>query len=53
MSSLFYKTVVLCESDSDCKMYSLIDNYLKLKEKKYSETLFIHCGGKHRIPKIA
>lgn len=53
MSSLFHKTVVLCESDSDCKMYSLIDNYLKQKEGKYSETLFIHCGGKQRISKIA
>ena len=53
MSSLFHKTVVLCESDSDCKMYSLIDNHLKQKEGKYSETLFIHCGGKQRISKIA
>ncbi|MPM59045.1 hypothetical protein SDC9_105883 [bioreactor metagenome] len=53
MSSLFHKSVVLCESDSDCKMYSIIDNYIKQTEGKYSESLFIHCGGKHRMAKIA
>lgn len=53
MSSLFYKSVVLCESDSDCKMYSVIESHLKQSSGKYSETLFIHCGGKHRMAKIA
>ncbi len=53
MSSLFHKSVVLCESDSDCKMYSIIENHLKRMEGKYSETLFVHCGGKHRMAKIA
>ena len=52
MSSLFHKSVVLCESDSDCKMYSVVENYIKQKNGKYSETLFIHCGGKHRMAKI-
>ena len=53
MSSLFHKTVVLCESDSDCKLYSVIDSHLKQEEGKYSETLFLHCGGKQRMPRIA
>lgn len=53
MTSLFHQTVVLCESDSDCKMYSIIENHIKQKQGKYSETLFIHCGGKHRMAKIA
>lgn len=53
MSSLFHKSVVLCESDSDCKMYSVIESHLKQSSGKYSETLFIHCGGKHRMAKIA
>lgn len=53
MSSLFHKVVVLCESDSDCKMYSIVDRYIKEVEGKYSEVLFIHCGGKHRMAKIA
>ena len=52
MSSLFHKTVVLCESDSDCKMYSILEGHIKQKDQTYSETLFIHCGGKHRMAKI-
>lgn len=53
MSSLFHNTVVLCECDSDCKLYSLIESHIKQAEGKYSETLFIHCGGKHRMARIA
>lgn len=52
MASLFHKSVVLCESDSDCKMYSIIESHLKQKKQIYSETLFIHCGGEHRMGKI-
>lgn len=52
MASLFHKSVVLCESDSDCKMYSIVESHIKQKQQKYSETLFIHCGGKHRMAKI-
>lgn len=52
MSSLFYKNVILCESDSDCKLYSIIEGHIRDKEGRYSETLFIHCGGKHRAAKV-
>lgn len=52
ISSLFHKSVVLCESDSDCRMYSVIDNHLKQLEGLYSEALFIQCGGKQRMAKI-
>ena len=53
MSGLFYKSVVICESDSDCKIYSIINDYLRHKDGYYSESLFIHCNGKHRLHKIA
>lgn len=53
MSSLFYQQIVLCESESDCKMYSIIDGHLKEQQGKYSETLFIHCNGKNKLPDIA
>ena len=53
MESLFHKEVVLCESDSDCKMYSVIESHLRQKEGKFSETFFIHCSGKHRMARIA
>lgn len=53
LSGLFHKQVVLCESEADCKMYSIIDGHLKEQDGKYSETLFIHCNGKHKMHKIA
>lgn len=53
MSSLFHKSVVLCESDSDCKMYSIVDAFVKRLDNRYSEALFIHCGGKQRMAKIS
>lgn len=52
MSGLFHKKVILCESDSDCQMYSIIEGYLKEVKGIYSETLFVHCGGKHRMARI-
>ncbi|MBR1449263.1 MAG: AAA family ATPase [Prevotella sp.] len=52
MKSLFHKNVVLCESDSDCSFYSIILDYLKSLEGSYSETLFIHCGGKQRMKQV-
>lgn len=53
MSGIFYNNVVICESDSDCKLYSIINDYLKSKNGAFSESLFIHCGGKHRIASVA
>lgn len=53
LSSLFHKQVILCESDSDCKMYSIIEDNLCSEKGRYSETLYIHCGGKQRIAKVA
>ena len=52
MSSMFHKTVVLCESDSDCKFYSAIEGYLKQESGIFPETLYVHCGGKQRMAKM-
>lgn len=53
MSSLFHKNVVLCESDSDCRLYSIVLDYIKKQEGKYSETMFTYCGGKQRMKQVA
>lgn len=52
MESLFASSTILCESDSDCKMYSIVLSHLKQKDGKYLEAHFIHCGGKHRMAKV-
>lgn len=53
IDSLFYENTVLCESDSDCQLYSLALEYLKSRNGQRSDTLFIHCGGKGRMHLIA
>lgn len=52
MSGIFHKSVVVCESDSDCKIYQIIDEFNAQEKAQHSETLFIHCGGKHRMANV-
>ena len=53
LNGLFHSKVVICESDSDCRFYSAI------LSAQYEDTnqiapdiLFVHCGGKHRVPTV-
>lgn len=52
MSGIFHKSVVVCESDSDCKLYQIIDDFNAQAKGHHSETLFIHCVGKHRMANV-
>lgn len=52
MSGIFHKNVVLCESDSDCRLYSVIYSYMKEERGEYPEALFVHCGGKQRMKRV-
>ena len=52
MSGIFHKSVVVCESDSDCKLYQIIDEFNCKATGKHSETLFVHCGGKNRMANV-
>lgn len=49
MDSMFHESVVLCESDSDCMMYSIVHSYLSKERGRLAQTQFIHCGGKARM----
>ena len=53
LEGLFYKNVVLCEADTDCMFYSMVNGAPDMKGPKASDTLFIHCGGKHRMASVA
>lgn len=51
LNGLFHSKVVICESDSDCRFFSAVlstqfDNTTSIAP----DILFIHCGGKHRMP---
>lgn len=51
LNGLFHTKVVICESDSDCRFFSAILSVLFDKSGEIApDILFIHCGGKHRIP---
>ncbi len=53
LDGLFHTDVVICESDSDSRFYSAILSAVDDKnEVSNSDTLFIQCGGKHRIPTV-
>ncbi|WP_036379780.1 ATP-dependent endonuclease [Muricauda sp. MAR_2010_75] len=53
LDGLFHSKVIICESDSDSRFYSaILSTVNEKKAKPYSDTLFIQCGGKHRIPVV-
>lgn len=52
LEGLFCRNVVLCESDSDCRFYSIINDFLQKENGKYADTFFTYSGGKQRVPVI-
>lgn len=53
LEGLFHTKVVICESDSDCRFYSAtLTAMCEQKDIQSPDILFIHCGGKHRIPTV-
>jgi len=51
LDGLFHNQVVICESDSDNRFYSAMLSSINMKKSILGQdTLFLHCGGKHRIP---
>lgn len=55
LDGLFHKKVIVCESDSDCRFYGAIHGALSEGQKEAfpSDIMFIHAGGKARIPTVA
>lgn len=52
MNCMFHSSAVICESDSDCKMYSIVFDHWKQSANLPAQTQFIHCGGKSRVASI-
>lgn len=51
LNGLFHSKVVICESDSDCRFFSaILSAQFDHTGTIAPDILFIHCGGKHRIP---
>lgn len=53
LDGLFHTQVIICESDSDNRFFSAVLSAVNEGNGKLgSDTLFLHCGGKHRIPTV-
>ncbi|MCR9065613.1 MAG: AAA family ATPase [Cytophagales bacterium] len=53
LNGLFHSKVILCESDSDCRFFTaILSNICEEKNTPVPDFLFIHCGGKHRMPTV-
>ena len=53
LDSLFHEQVIICEDDSDCRLFNFIADYLKNNsDNVYPDTCYVPTGGKHAIPGI-
>tara|TARA_R110001592_G_scaffold149963_1_gene375548 strand:+ start:251 stop:1930 length:1680 start_codon:yes stop_codon:yes gene_type:complete len=53
LGGLFHSKVVICESDSDCRFFSaILSSQYDALGAISPDVLFIHCGGKHRVPTV-
>jgi hypothetical protein len=54
LDGLFHQMVVVCEGDADCRFYGAILDavYESKPDATKPDIMFIHCGGKGRIPVV-
>lgn len=50
---IFYKHVIITESDGDCQFYSSLLNIKAIAGDQQPDVLFIHASGKHRMGQLA
>jgi energy-coupling factor transporter ATP-binding protein EcfA2 len=50
---IFYKHVMIAESDGDCQFYSSLLNLKSIAGDMQPDVLFIHAAGKHRMAQLA
>lgn len=53
LDALFHHSVVVCEGDGDCKVYSMVLSDIKEREGDAANVLFSYCGGKTRFATVA
>lgn len=49
---IFYKHVIITESDGDCQFYSSLLNIKAIAGDQQPDVLFIHAAGKHRMGQL-
>tara|TARA_R110000823_G_scaffold97092_1_gene211132 strand:- start:199 stop:1884 length:1686 start_codon:yes stop_codon:yes gene_type:complete len=55
LDSIFHEQAVVCEDDSDCRLFSAIAEHLEKNDpgKKWKDTQYVPSGGKQASPRIS
>ena len=53
LSGIFYRHVIICESDADCLFYSSLLRSKSVSKDRNPDVLFVHASGKHRMAQLA
>lgn len=54
LDGIFHEQTIICEDDSDCRLYNAISDYLSSSASElWLDTAYVPAGGKHGIRKIA
>lgn len=55
LEAIFHEQAIICEDDSDCRLYSAVANHLEQQEKdiRWKDTHYIPTGGKQAAPRVA
>jgi hypothetical protein len=53
LDGLFHESVVLCESDGDCRFFAALLESVESANELHTDALFTTTSGKHRMPIVA
>ncbi len=55
LDAIFHEQAVICEDDSDCRLYSAMANHLESKNdtSRWKDTHYVPTGGKHAAARVA
>jgi hypothetical protein len=54
LDGIFHEQTIICEDDSDCRIFNSVGDYLGVvSEKPWPDTAYVPTGGKHGIHKVA
>ena len=54
LEGVFHEQTIICEDDSDCRLFNAMADYLEGKDdRQWLDTAYVPTGGKHGVSKIA
>jgi hypothetical protein len=54
LDALFHECAIICEDESDCKLFNSVADYLQSESgQRWPDASYIPSGGKHGAPKIS